>query len=246
MFEYLLPRKKLGYLAPLSVIDNVAYQYYQLLPDDMMVVWLPVGVKKFTTEDVMRALGPLEQYMTMFMERNVDIIIQGGIPLPALIGVEEHDKILGRMREQTGLPVTSDVESTVKAAKFLGMHTISLANKWNDSMNKVLDQFFRREGISVAGVTSQSMAPDQFVKMTGSEGINLAYELVANAFKNFPKSDGVCLGGGAWISFPLVEILEKEFGRPVITNETATIWHSRHLINYWQPISGHGRLLESE
>jgi maleate cis-trans isomerase len=52
--------------------------------------------------------------------------------------------------------------------------------------------------------------------------------------------------GCAWITFPLAELLEKEFGRPVVKNEAAAIWHARHLIKYWRPISGRRLLLASD
>jgi hypothetical protein len=32
MFEEFLPKKKIGVLSPLAVIDNSAYEFYQLVP----------------------------------------------------------------------------------------------------------------------------------------------------------------------------------------------------------------------
>ena len=63
---------------------------------------------------------------------------------------------------------------------------------------------------------------------------------------NYPEADGLYIGDGAWVTFPIVKVLEKEFGRPVITNEIATVWHVCHLLDYWKPVSGYGRLLQSQ
>ena len=112
-------------------------------------------------------------------------------------------------------------------------------------MNNVLKGFFAREGIQVAGIHSRSMVPDEFLKMKGGEGLHLAYELGRGALKENPDADGLYIGGSAWLTFPIVEPLEREFGKPVVTNANATLWHLCHLLDYWRPVRGYGRLLES-
>jgi len=50
-----------------------------------------VGLKEFSRGDVERVFAPLEFYLDQLMEREVDIVIQHGVPLPLLIGIEAHD-----------------------------------------------------------------------------------------------------------------------------------------------------------
>jgi hypothetical protein len=42
MFEEFLPKKKIGVLSPLAVIDNSAYEFYQLVPRGIMMVTVPL------------------------------------------------------------------------------------------------------------------------------------------------------------------------------------------------------------
>ena len=67
----------------------------------------------------------------------------------------------------------------------------------------------------------------------------------AQALKDFPDADGLYIGGGAWIVMPMVEPLEKAFGKPVICNMNAFIWNALHIVDFWKPIQGQGRLLAS-
>jgi maleate cis-trans isomerase len=243
MFEDYVPKRKIGSLAPLAVIDNHPYEFYQLVPSGIMMVMVPLGLEQFTAEDVERVFKPIDEQLDLLLERGIDIVIQSGVPLPILIGPEALKRLLGHIEEKTRLPATSTVLSVVAAAKWLGIKKIAAANKWSDKMNQTLGQFFAGEGISMVGTNSQSMAPSQFVKMTSSASIQLAYDLGRGAMEKFPEADGVYIGGGAWLTLPVITRLEEEFGKAVITNQVATVWHLLHLLDVWKRIAGHGRLL---
>jgi maleate cis-trans isomerase len=217
MFEESLPKVKIGALKPLAIIDNAAYEFYRIAPPDVMLVMIPVGLEKFSKEDVERVFAPLNSLVDQLMERGVDIIMQSGVPLPILIGVDAHDRLLDRIAKHSGLPVTSSVLGVVAAAKHLGLKKIALANKWTEPMNGVLGEFFARGGV----------------------------ELGRAAFSRFPEADGLYIGGGAWLSEPVCQALEREFGKPAISNQSAMIWDNLTRLNHWKPIPGQGRLLQS-
>jgi len=246
LFEDELPRRKIGVLTPLPVIDNGAYEFYRLVKDRVMLVMIPVGLAEFTGRDVERVFAPIDTYLDKLMERRVDIIVQSGVPLPALIGVAAHDRLIRHMADYSGRPVTSSILGVVEAAKRLGIARLALANKWSDAMNETLGEFFARANIRIVGVASKVLAPSQFQGMSGGENIELAYALGRQALRDFPEADGLYIGGGAWLSQPVAETLEAEFGRPVITNVSAMIRNVLTRLDCWTPIPGHGRLLGSE
>ena len=43
MFEDYLPKRKIGTLCPLAVIDNHAYEFYQLVPSGVMLVMVQLA-----------------------------------------------------------------------------------------------------------------------------------------------------------------------------------------------------------
>jgi len=246
LFDRYLPKRKIGYLAPLPVIDIAAHQCSQLLPRDIMLVTVPMGLQEFNPNDVERVLASLEEKLALLTDRGVDLVIQAGVPLPILMGLAYHDELIARIEKITEKPAISQVMAIVASATSLGMRNIALANKWTDQMNHTLGLFFRRAGIQIAGVNSRSMEPSQFITLNNEDSLALAYELGCGAFAQHPDADGLYIGGGQWFTLPLVELLEKEFGKPVITNESATIWHACHLIDYWKPMQGYGQLMQCE
>lgn len=243
MFEEALPTYKIGTLLPLGIIDNAAYEFYRLAPPGVMQVMIPVGLAEFSAKDVERVFKPLDQYLDQLTERRVDIVVQSGTPLPILIGVAAHDRMIAHMGQYTGLPATSTVLAICRGARDLGIENIALVNKWTDAMNATLGEFFAREGVAVAGLATKELPPSEFQNISSSDHIALAYELGRKAFRDHPECDGIYIGGGTWIAEPVCAALEKEFGKPAISNLAAIIRACMKHLNDWQPIHGNSRLL---
>jgi maleate cis-trans isomerase len=245
MFEEHLPRHKIGCLSPLPVVENAAYEFYRLAPPGLMLVLIPVGLAEFSRADVERVFAPLDSYLDMLMERDVNLVMQNGVPLPLLIGLDAHDRMIDHMAKHSGLPATSTVLSVGRAARQLGLKKVALVNKWSDEMNRTLGDFLAREGVAVAGVANKSLKPAEFVKISTQDQMQLAYALGRRAFLENPDCDGVYIGGGTWLSEPVSERLEQEFGKPVICNQAAMIRDILNILGDWKPIHGHSRVLST-
>src|SRR3954464_8837883 len=104
MFEDSVPKLKLGVLKPLSVVDNAAYEFYRIAPPGVMLVMIPVGLGEFSKQDVERVFEPVDKLGAQLMERGCHILMQSGVPLPLLIGVEAHDRLIDRIAKRGGVP----------------------------------------------------------------------------------------------------------------------------------------------
>src|SRR5258707_15453502 len=135
MFDEFNPRLKIGCLQPGAVVDNHPYEFYRLVPHGVMLVMVGVGLKEFSSQDVERVFAPLDGYLDQLMERGVNLGIQNGVPLPILIGMEAHDRMITHMGHYTGLPATSTVLSVVAAASDLGIRKVAVGNKRTDALN---------------------------------------------------------------------------------------------------------------
>ena len=243
MFERYLPKHKIGCLQPGTMIDNHPFEFYRLAPPGIMLVMVGVGLKEFSRGDVERVFTPLERYLDQLMARDVDLVIQNGVPLPILIGIEAHDRMIAHMADYTGRPATSTVLSVVRAASELGLRKLAVANKWTAEMNASLAAFFARGGVSVVGGATRSLDPAEFNRIETGDHMRLAYELGRRAFIEHPDCDAVYIGGGSWIAEPVAARLEAEFGKPVLCNQSAVIRNTFKMLGIWQPIEGHSRVL---
>src|SRR5262245_44965835 len=119
MFKDFLPKIRIGTIKPLAVIDLSAYEFYRLAPPGVLLIMIGAGLGKFSKEDVERVFAPIDSYMDQLVERGAELVMQSGVPLPLLLGVEGHDRLLARMAKRSGKPATSSVLGVVAAAKHL-------------------------------------------------------------------------------------------------------------------------------
>ena len=173
----------------------------------------------------------------------VNLVAQHGVPLPILIGVEAHDKMIAHMGKRTGVPASSTVLAVARGSRDLGIKNLVVVNKWTDAMNASLGEFFAREGVKVVGKTVEELTPAQFVKLSTQENMKLAYDLGKRAFEEHPDCDAIYIGGGSWLSEPVAKELEIQFGKPVVCNQSAMIRDQLKILNAWSPRHGHSRLL---
>jgi len=243
MFEGFVPRLKIGCLMPGAVIDNHAFEFYRLAPPGIMLVMVGIGLEEFSSADVERVFAPLDRYLDQLMDRGVELVIQNGVPLPILIGIEAHDRMVDHMGRYTRRPATTTVLSVVQAAADLGVRKVAVVNKWTDQMNASLAAFFARGGVSVVGGATKSLHPADFHRFDAADHMQLAHELGRRAFLDHPDCDAVYIGGGSWIAEPVAARLEAEFDKPVLCNQSAVIRHTLKMLGAWTPIAGHSRVL---
>ena len=144
MWEKSIPKRRIGTLAPLAQIEYAPYEFYRLVPKGVMTIYVSVGLEKFSAKDVNRVFKPVEKLSRELAVRECDIIVQSGVPLPILIGVKAHDRLMNRIAKASGVKVSSSVTAVAKAARHLGIKKIACANKWSPPMNKSLAEFFAR------------------------------------------------------------------------------------------------------
>lgn len=241
-----IPKRRIGTLSPLDLIESAASEFYKLAPPDVISIYVSVGLKKFSAKDVERVFKPVEKMCKDLAARQCDIIIQSGVPLPILIGVKAHDKLMARIARAGRVPVTSSVTAVARAARHLKIKKIACANKWSEPMNAVLAEFFAREKVKMIGVSTHVMTPDQFPDLSTKAGMDLAYELGVRAIKENPDADGLYIGGGAWLVYPVAKYIEQKFGIPTISNQDATLWDALNIVDYWKPRKGETKLLRSK
>lgn len=243
MFDGFVPKLKIGCLMPGKVIDNHPFEFYRLIPTGVMLVMVGVGLREFSRDDVERVFEPLDRYLDQLMERGVNLVIQNGVPLPILIGIEAHDRMIAHMGAYTHLPATSTVLSVVRAATDLGIRKVAVVNKWTEEMNRSLAAFFARGGVRVIGAATKSLQPADFHRFDAGDHMQLAYELGQRAFLVHSDCDAVYIGGGSWIAEPVAARLEAEFGKPVLCNQSAVIRNTLKMLGAWTPIEGQSRVL---
>src|SRR5262245_910625 len=100
MFEAFVPKKKIGVLSPLAVIDNIGYEDSQLVDRGSMMVSVPLGFEQCTAEHIERVVAAIGRQLDLLLEREADIAQQAGVPLARLIATAAVQRLQGRLPEK--------------------------------------------------------------------------------------------------------------------------------------------------
>jgi maleate isomerase len=69
------------------------------------------------------------------------------------------------------------------------------------------------------------------------------YQLAASLLREYPDVDGIYMPCNKWRVVSVIERIEKDHGKPVVSNTQAWVWEALRLMDMAKPIPGYGRLL---
>lgn len=244
-FPDIRPRHTIGYINPVLLSDFIHYQFYAIFPPDVQLVSYHLNLNRFTPEGVDEALQAFWPAVDFLINRKVERITLGGIPLSALAGRARITKFLEEARKKTDIPVTTDFEESIEALRFLGIKRVACAAKWDRPLMEAVRAYLADAGIEVVGTHGEAHTAQQVVALKAEESIEIAVNLARDAFAAMPEADGLLLAGGAWLVVQAIPIIENRFGKPVVNNPAATYWAGLRQCGLQSQVAGLGRLLDS-
>lgn len=169
-------------------------------------------------------MGDYWPVFDFLVARRVDRITQGGIPITARMGRARVLELLAEGRRRIDVPVSADIEDAIDGLRAVGAQRIAVAAKWEPTLMDDVKRYMTEAGFEVSSLTNDPHTATEVVALTPEAGYEIALALGRKALNADPAADALLLAGGAWQNLPACMQLEAEFGRPVITNVTSSIW----------------------
>ncbi len=150
-----------------------------------------------------------------------------------------HDlNMAKKISDVVQVPAITTATSAVNAFKKLGISKISVVTPFEDEINIRLKQFMEGYGIQVLNTDR--------IRSYGSYGIpdiNLGnvYQFVKEV--TYQDAEGIYIGCTNLRTIQIIEYLEKDLAKTVISASQATIWNALKTADINDPISGYGKLL---
>lgn len=244
--QLLTPRFKYGNIVPPAaggVRRGDGYQFYRLVPLDVLEITTNLGITDYTPEGVEEAIANFWACVDALVKENVDWLILGGAPVSSQLGRPRVLDLVRQVRDKTGIQLDTPMEAIVAAAHHLGAKRVVVASRWADQLNDALSSYLREGGLEVVGVTTRGQWAGQAFGMSFEEGLKTALEVGREAAKLAPEADAIIAPGGAAMSLHVIPALEEEFGKPVLTNLSSEVWNALVKPGVIDPVKGWGRLL---
>jgi maleate cis-trans isomerase len=236
------PWYRVGCITPHPLNDTLPYEFCRMAPPGIMLMTAGLEIADYTTEAVEAELPVLERRIDSLMRRGAQRLILSGVPLAMALGRERTCTLLADIARTRQVPADTDLEAIIAGAGYLGLAKVGIATRWKAAMNDRLAAYLALAGIKVVSVASSGRSMDENAGLDDETGIRLAMELGRQVLAN-RDVEGVIMPGGRWITIGAIRDLEDRFGRPVITNHSASLRATLRAAGRGQAIDGWGRLL---
>src|SRR5205085_3678669 len=123
------------------------YQFYRLVPLDVLEITTNLGITDYTPEGVEAAIGNFWNCVDALAKENIDWLILGGAPVSSQLGRPRVLELIQQVRDKTGIQMDTPMESIVAGLHHLGAKRVVVASRWADQLNDALADYLREGGI---------------------------------------------------------------------------------------------------
>jgi maleate cis-trans isomerase len=243
--DLLLPRFRWGEILPRTsgVRRGEGYQFYRLVPLDMMLVSIGLGIEDYTPEGVENAMPNFWPCVEALTEEHVDRILLAGVPISSQLGRARVLALQDQVRQRTGIEMDASLEAILAGLHRLGARRVVVASRWAEPLNRALCAYLDAGGVEVLATTARGQWAASAFGMSLEEGLRTALEVGREAARLAPAAEAIVVPGGAAMSLHVVPALEEEADKPVLTNLNAEVWNGLVRPGVIPPVQGWGRLL---
>ena len=143
--------------------------------------------------------------------------------------------------EKTGIPTFTATSAVKEALRAVDAHTVSLVCHYPKDRFDMVRKSFKEDGFDVVSIESAEESDQKNVNRISTEEI---YRLARKA--DTKDADAVCLLATDLRSFPILEALEEDLGKPVISTNQAILWKALNFAGIPSEVPGYGLLLSGE
>lgn len=143
-------------------------------------------------------------------------------------------EIIKTMEDVTKTPSTTTSTAINEALSYLDIKSVAIASPYPESANALLAKFLVYSGFEVVSQRGLDVECPAFLPPES------AYKVAMDA--NCEEADAILISCTNFRSLEVIDKLEKELGKPVISSNTASMWKLMQLAGVKETISGPGKL----
>jgi arylmalonate decarboxylase len=211
---------------------------------------LPPGISVHTSRVLLLGESSRESFdaMTRLVEKAAQELATAEVGLIAYgctsgSFLRSSDEIRGTITKIAGCPAVTTSDAVVAALRALGARRVALATPYLDFVTHEEVDFLGREGFEVPSWHGLCLGNTQAQRRSINR-VPADVTLRLARFVDRPEADAIFLSCTALPTIAVIAALEDELGKPVVTSNQATLWHTLRSLGIGERIAGFGALLE--
>lgn len=215
--------------------------WQEILPDNVRLAVLSLGVRRLVEEDLERAHAQILEKVEQLDAEGVDVINVGGSPVVTVHGKAGHERLIEEIAARTSRPFVTALQAEVHAIRAVGGRKVLIASPYPIAQTEKRVGIIEEEGLEVAGHASLDIERTRVIAVLEPEVV--AQQAIDLARAN-PEGDVIYMPCGSLPVVSVIDQIESATGLPVITCVQAQVHACLIRAGYDQPIQGYGRLLK--
>ncbi len=232
-------RAKIGVIVPVSNTVNEA-EFNRMAPDGVSVHFTRAPLHADPgEEDFGPMLNDVAFAVSQLAACKVDLNIFGctadSMACPA-------DRLIGTMECASSVPSISTAGALVAALKQVGAKRLAMATPYTAETNEHEKTYLEGQGFDVVSMKglnlNTSLEKIQKISRVKPQDV---YDHAVSVDR--PDADTLLICCTDLNTLDVIEPLERELGKPVLSSNAATFWHALRRLKIDEPLDGYGRRL---
>ena len=152
------------------------------------------------------------------------------------LGYGNEQPLVDRIASLAGSPALLAAQAVLAALRHLGVKRLALGTPYPESISRQGKAYWESAGFEIVGYHRLENVTDIY-----AENEERAYQLARRA--DAPDADAVLLSGTGLPTVAVLETLERDLGKPVLSSNQASLWQALRMAGVRESIAGYGRLL---
>jgi maleate cis-trans isomerase len=237
-------RTRIGVLVPAGN-PTVEPEFYRMAPPSVTVHFARLEAGEGTPG----ALAGLEHRLLVYVDAlptavpllaavQPSVIVLAHTSVSYATGFANEPALVDGIASLGKCPAVTASRAILAAFAYLGIRRIALATPYSAEVEALGSRYWAAAGLDVVGHHRLDGVSNIY-----EETEERAYELGRRA--DAPDAQALLISGTGLPTAGIVQRLEDELGKPVITGQTAALWQALRIARVAARVKGYGRLLAS-
>lgn len=226
----------IGLVTPASGV-SLETEFHKIAPEGVAIITTRIPLDRPIIEELMRIADHAEEASALIAKAKPDLIVLGCTTGSLVKGIGYDKEIISRIESRVGIPATTTTTGVVDSLNALKVKKIAIVTPYPDEVNQREKSFMEDSGFEITSIKALQLAEGVLGRDVESEQW---YRLVKEIFSE--DADAIFISCNALSVIDIIETLEEELRRPVITSNQALIWAALRKIDVKDKIGGLGTL----
>lgn len=235
-------RSKIGVISPATGF-TVDEEFHIMAPEGVAIGVTRIPLENATPESLARLNDYIEEAAKLIATAEPDIIVLTCTSGSFIKGLGYDKAIIKKIEKTTNIAGLTTSTAVLDALTKMKVKKVAVATPYIDEVNELEKLFLEDNGFDVVSIEGLQLGRTNPRDMPNVEPETM-YQLAKKVYR--PGCDGVFISCAGLGIISIIESLEKDLGKPVITSNQATFWDALRMTKVQDPIPGYGQLMREQ